>query len=221
MRVLGLFAKEPRPGLVKTRLAAETSAAWAAQVADACLQDLLDRLTVVEARRILAFAPDDAHPYFAALAQSRYELTPQGEGDLGARLCRFVTNQLARGATAVIVVGSDSPTIPLEYVQQAFALLEQADVVLGPAHDGGYYLLGCRRLPPIFDGITWGTARVLGETVARLDDPAWRLALLPPWSDVDTMEDWWMLKGHLAALRRADIEPGVPRIEQLPLSPDG
>src|SRR5205807_4997142 len=105
---------------------------------------------------------------------------------------------------------------PVEYVERAFAELEHADVVLGPATDGGYYLLGCnRRLPPLFDGVGWGGARVLAETLARLPADGWRLALLPPWYDVDTLDDWHMLAGYLAALRRAGLNPGVPRTEAL------
>jgi glycosyltransferase A (GT-A) superfamily protein (DUF2064 family) len=88
--------------------------------------------------------------------------------------------------------------------------------VLGPATDGGYYLVGCgRRPPPIFEDVAWGGPTVLAESVARLADPAWRLALLPPWYDVDTRDDWRMLCGHLAALRRAGLDPGVPHTEAL------
>ena len=96
-------------------------------------------------------------------------------------------------------------------MQQAFQELERADVVLGPATDGGYYLVGCgRRLPPIFEGVAWSSNRTLGDTIARLTDPAWRLAVLPPWYDVDTPDDWEMLRGHLAAIRRAGLDPGIP-----------
>lgn len=214
MRVLGLFAKEPRSGLVKTRLAAQTSAAWAAEVADAFLRDLLDRLSTIDAQRLLAFAPPGAEAFFSAVAGARYGLIPQSEGHLGQRLSTFFAGQFP-GAQAVVVVGSDSPTLPLEYVQQAFDELQRAEVVLGPALDGGYYLIGCRRLPPIFEGIRWGTANVLAETIARLTSADWRLALLPPWYDVDTREDWQMLCGHIAALRKAGYDPGVPRTERL------
>jgi hypothetical protein len=137
-------------------------------------------------------------------------------------MAAFLDEQLRAGAETVVLLGSDSPTLPLELVRQAFKELDRADVVLGPATDGGYYLLGCaRRLPPIFNGIPWGSCRVLAETVARLSDPTWRLAVLPPWYDVDTLEDWWALCGHLAALRRAGLDPGVPRtvllLEERPL----
>jgi uncharacterized protein len=219
-RALGLFAKRPEPGAVKTRLAAATSAEWATRVADAFLRDTLSRLAGVGARRVVAFAPATAGPFFADLAGERFSLVAQAEGDLGRRLSAFVTEQLAAGAGSVVLVGTDSPTLPPSFVEQAFRELERADVVLGPATDGGYYLLGCgRRLPPVFDGIAWGGRGVLGETVARLADPSWQVAVLPPWYDVDTLEDWWVLCGHLAALRRAGVDPGVPLTEELTRTP--
>jgi hypothetical protein len=217
---LGLFAKWPCPGQVKTRLAAATSPAWAAQVAEVFLLDLLDRLAAVPARRVVAFTPRQAEPDFAAVAKDRFDLLPQVEGDLGRRLAAFIEGELQSGAERVVVLGTDSPTVPLPYVEQAFAELEHADVVLGPAADGGYYLVGCaRQVPPIFEGIAWGTAEVLAQTIARLHDTRHRLALLPPWYDVDTLDDWRMLRGHLAALRRAGIDPGVPRTERLCQAP--
>ena len=116
----------------------------------------------------------------------------------------------------MVLVGTDSPTLPLVLVEQAFQELEQADVVLGPATDGGYYLVGCgRRLPPIFEGVAWSSSRTLTDTIARLADPSWRLALLPPWYDVDTGDDWQMLRGHLAAMRRAGLDPGIPHTAAL------
>ena len=216
VRVLGLFAREPRPGRVKSRLAADTGPEWAARAAAAFLGDRVERLAAVEARRVLAFTPAAAEPYFTGLARGRFLLRPQCEGDLGRRLRDFVGAQLRDGAESVVVVGSDSPTLPVAFVEQAFRELERADVVLGPAADGGYYLLGCaRRLPPLFEGVAWGGRRALLDTVARLADPGWRLALLPPWYDVDTLDDWWALRGHLAALRRAGLDPGVPHTEAL------
>lgn len=215
-RVLGLFVKWPQLGRVKTRLAAATSAGRAADVAAAFLRDLTERLSAVAARRVLAFAPPDAGPLFADLVRGRFALVPQADGDLGWRMASFLGEQLAAGAASVVILGGDSPTVPLHYVEQAFAELGRADVVLGPATDGGYYLVGCaRRVPPIFDGVAWGEATVLAETVARLADGSWRLAVLPPWYDVDTLDDWRMLRGHLAALRRAGIDPGVPHTEAL------
>jgi rSAM/selenodomain-associated transferase 1 len=214
-RVLGVFAKEPRPGQVKTRLAADTSAEWAARVALAFLQDLLDRLTAVNATRVLAFTPTSAHSFFAELVRSRFLLTPQSESDLGQRMAAFFTQQFANGAERVVLLGTDSPTVPLAFLEQTFEELEHTDVVIGPATDGGYYLIGCTgQAAPIFEGIAWGGNRVLLDTIARLDVRT-GLSVLPPWYDVDTLADWWALRGHLAALRRAGIDPGIPHTEQI------
>src|SRR5262249_48797207 len=120
----------------------------------------------------------------------------------------------------IVLLGTDSPTVPLGFIEQAFDELTRADVVLGPATDGGYYLIGCARLvPPIFERVTWGSSRVLLDTITRLTQFDGRVALLPPWYDVDTLSDWWALRGHLAALRRAGIDPGVPHTERLPTPP--
>jgi rSAM/selenodomain-associated transferase 1 len=220
--VLALFAKWPAPGAAKTRLAPGGDPAWGARVAYAFLQDTIGRLAAVAARRVLAFAPAERETDVAAVVAGRFDLVPQAEGDLGRRLAAFVGRQQAAGAGAVVLVGTDSPTLPAPYAEQAFAELERADGVLGPATDGGYYLIGCGpNGPPLFEGIAWGTGRVLAETVAALADARWRLAVLPPWYDVDTPDDWAMLCGHLAALRRAGIDPGVPHTEALTALPAG
>jgi rSAM/selenodomain-associated transferase 1 len=216
MRVVGVFVKLPVAGVVKTRLAAGSSAEWAAEVATALLADTLARMQRVEARRVIAFAPDDAADWFKGRAPAGYELLAQAEGDLGRRLQHFFLRQIECGAQATVVIGTDSPTLPIDYVQAAFDRLGSADLVLGPACDGGYYLIGCgRRLAPVFDGIVWSSATLLDDTVRRLEDPSWRLAVLPPWYDVDTPQDWQLLCGHVRALRRAGIDPAVPRLEAL------
>ncbi len=215
-RILGVFAKEPRLGQVKTRLAAETSADWAARVASAFLLDGVERLAQVDAHRVLAFAPEDARGYFSRLVGDRYTLLPQVEGDLGQRMAAFLGQHFQAGDESVVLVGTDSPTLPSALIAQAFAELEEADVVLGPATDGGYYLIGCaRQVPPIFEGISWGSRNVLVQSIARLTDSACHLALLPPWYDVDTLDDWKMLQGHVGAMRRAGLDSGVPHTEQL------
>jgi rSAM/selenodomain-associated transferase 1 len=215
-RVLGVFAKWPAAGAVKTRLGEAGGPDWGARVARAFLLDTLTRLGGVAGRRVVAFAPPEAREDFAGLVPSGYELTPQCHGDLGNRMAAFIAEHQRQGAGAVVLVGADSPTLPVEWVERAFVELQQADLVLGPALDGGFYLFGCgRRLPPVFEGVDWSTNRVLAQTVARLSDPGWRLALLPPWYDVDTPADWNLLCGHLAALRRAGIDPQAPATEAL------
>jgi glycosyltransferase A (GT-A) superfamily protein (DUF2064 family) len=100
-------------------------------------------------------------------------------------------------------------------LEQAFDELNRVDVVLGPAMDGGYYLVGCRRyLPELFSGIDWSGPHVLRQTVERLPAEV-GFSVLPPWYDVDTLDDWLMMTGHVAALRRAGIDPKVPCTERL------
>lgn len=213
--ILGIFAKWPEPGRVKTRLAQATSPEFAARIADGFLRDALDRLASVAVARWIAFAPAACAAQFRALVNDRYQMTPQGDGDLGARMERFICERREHGAERIVIVGADSPTLPVAYISDAFRSLRDADVVLGPATDGGYYLIGCRRrLPSIFDGIAWGSSTVLRDTVARLES-SWRVTLLPPWYDVDTLDDLRMLQGHIDTMRRAGIDPGAPRTEQL------
>jgi rSAM/selenodomain-associated transferase 1 len=214
-RVLGLFAKWPTPGMVKTRLA-HGDTTWGARVARAFLLDALQRFAVVDALRVLVFAPAERQADFATLAVDRFLLAPQTDGNLGRRLTAFFQRQFDAGARAVVAIGADSPTLPVDYVERAFAELEEADVVLGPTTDGGYYLIGCKPdHPPLFDNIAWSSGRVLADTIAALSGPRWRLALLPPWYDVDRPEDWELLRGHIAALRRAGIDPAAPHTEAL------
>jgi rSAM/selenodomain-associated transferase 1 len=214
--VLALFAKQPIAGKVKTRLAADTSPQFAAEAATAFLFDFSKTLAVLPYGLSLVFDPPESQDYFACQIDRRFTLTPQGEGNLGQRLSRFITSQFRAGVERVVAVGTDSPTLPTTFIDEAFEDLRKVDVVLGPAFDGGYYLLGCAgRTPPIFEGISWGSRDVLTETIKRLADPSWRLALLPPWYDVDTLADWRILCGHFQAMRRAGVDPGVPATEQL------
>ena len=214
-KVLGIFAKQPIAGHVKTRLAAATSDGWAQRVAQAFLEDSLDRFSHVEASRVIAYAPRSGESFFAPLARGRYELAPQDDGDLGQRLRSFFDANCRHGNSRIVVLGADSPTLPVEYVEQAFAALETSDVVIGPAFDGGYYLVGSSKEVPLFDDIPWSSPHVLVKTIERLQGASARLALLPPWYDVDTADDWAMLCGHVRALRLAGVDPGVPRVEML------
>lgn len=214
--ILGVFAKQPILGQAKTRLAEETSAAWVQQVAEAFLIDSLDRFNRIQTARALVYTPDSADIYFTSRAHGRYDCMMQGKGDLGTRLQSFFATSRGRGFTRIVAVGTDSPTLPIEYVEEAFQRLERNDVVIGPAFDGGYYLIGSvSKDLPIFDAIPWSTSGVLEATVDRVKKALLSLALLPPWYDVDTAADWAMLRGHVLAMRQARIDPGVPHIEQL------
>ena len=215
MDVLGIFAKDPAPGRVKTRLAAATSATLAAKVAEAFLSDTLERCSQVGQQRFLVYAPTSSRAAFAERAGSCYQLEAQAEGDLGNRLAVFLNKHVAAGHH-VVALGGDSPTLPPALVLQAFDLLNQSDIVIGPATDGGYYLIGCARAcPPAFVDIPWGGPEVLSATMERVQQAGLRLGLLPPWYDVDTLADLHLLWGRLQAMRRAGIDPQTPRTESV------
>ncbi len=197
---LAVFAKAPIPGAVKTRLVPPLTAVQAARLHAALVEDTLRRVGSLDMVRYLACAPDIRQPFLQTCARRHgARLVPQGPGDLGDRMQRVVTRLLARHRT-VVVIGTDSPTLPLEYIREAVRRLHaDDDVVFGPSEDGGYYLLGQRRLyRTIFRGVTWGGADVLAQTLSRLGSSL-QIGLLPRWYDVDRSEDLSRLRADVAA----------------------
>ena len=148
------------------------------------------------ARRLyVAFAPADARDSFQARAPGA-RLLAQPEGDLGRRLLAAFEAALADGARTPVLIGSDSPTLPSNLLRAGQRLLANHDVVVGPAEDGGYYLVGMNRLQPaIFEGIDWGESVVLEQTLARAASAGLRVATLPYWYDIDTADDLARLEG--------------------------
>jgi hypothetical protein len=135
----------------------------------------------------------------------------QSPGDLGEKLSSFFQGAFRREVGRVVVLGCDSPTIPLEVVDDAFENLDRVDVTLGPAADGGYCLIGARLfIPELFRGISFGTEDVLRQTRDVLDRLGHRYHLLVPWYDVDRPPDLEKLREEIAFLGRARPEL-VPR----------
>ena len=208
-RRLLLFTKPAREGRVKTRLIGDLNAAEAAELHAAFLADLLARLSEGDFDLRLAWAlePEEEIP-----AGPLPGLRQRGN-DLGERL--YLALAEAAGEAAVVAaLGSDHPTLPLDLVHLAFARVEAgADVVLGPAEDGGYYLIALaagaisRRL---FEEISWSTERVLPATLERCRELGLTVELLPVATDVDTPEDLRRLAERMIA---ADL--GCPRTREL------
>ena len=114
------------------------------------------------------------------------------------------------------MIGTDSPSLPCHLVAQAFGALGDSDVVLGPAADGGYYLIGVTRPHPgLFQGIQWSTSVVLSQTVARCRELGLRLATLPVWYDIDEIDDLHFLRGHAAALTQSGQPCPCPSTREL------
>ncbi len=194
---LVLFTKPAIPGRVKTRLIGELSADEAARLHAAFVDDLVERLRGGPFDLCIAWAAERGDP----LPPTRIPgIRQQGE-DLGERLFRGL-RACASGRAAVAAIGSDHPDLPAARVEEAFQrLAEGAPAVLGPADDGGYYLIalpgdGVRR--EIFEGIEWSTPRVLEQTVARCRSLGLEPSLLEPWADVDRPADLRRLAASMA-----------------------
>jgi uncharacterized protein len=219
--VLGVFGDKLEPVGLNTSLAAEYGAEAVSAISHAMLFDTLDTWaseTVLApgGRRVLAYAPYDAGPWFDARVPDSFALQPRVGADQGRQLHAFLAGELEDGASRVVVIGSDAPTLDPTIVVSAFLCLEGSDVVIGPATDGGYYLVAVRgSVPPIFEGINWNSPRVLGQTIDRLKETGLSLSLLPPWCRVNEPDELQMLAGHIRAMHRAGMDPGLPRLERL------
>ena len=181
--VLAIFAKEPRPGRVKTRLTPCLTPAEAAALYRVALRETVARFSAGPARLALCCAGRRrwfAHNY------PELPLLPQGRGDLGARLARAAAALFAAGAGAVAIAGSDSPDLPLPLISAVFAALARADAAVVPSADGGYVLLALRRpVPELFADIPWSTPAVLAATRARAAALGLRIASVGSWDDLD------------------------------------
>jgi uncharacterized protein len=211
-RLLLLFTKPARAGKVKTRLIGDLTPDEAARLHAAFLEDVLARLCGGDFELRIAWALDADEEVPAGPVPGMR----QRGNDLGERLYRALSEATASGddAGAVAAVGSDHPTIPLELVDRAFAMVEAGtDVVLGPAEDGGYYLIALRDgavSPRLFADIAWSTAQVLPATLERCRELGLSVELLPEASDLDTPDDLRRL-----AARMAGADLGCPRTRDL------
>lgn len=187
-----IFAKQPVPGRVKTRLIPALGAEGAARLA----REMLER-TVAEALATglavdLCGDPDSAQWHEA---RTGLVLTAQGEGDLGERLARAVRRTLGEGEK-ILLIGADCPELDRHRLVAAAEALASHDAVIHPARDGGYALLGLNRFhPSLFEKIAWSTAAVAGETIARIEALGWSLHKGEALRDVDEPEDLPSLRG--------------------------
>ncbi len=198
-----IFTRYPEPGKTKTRLIpvlgpegaadlqrrmAEHTLRWARKLKEAFAVSLEIRFTGAQADSIKQWLGADI------------PCAPQGDGDLGRRLQRAFEEAFHDGMEQVLIVGTDCPGLKEDMARQAFLLLQESDVVLGPARDGGYYLIGLKRpVPELFRNIPWGTDQVLEKTLTAAREVRLRVSLLDPLEDVDRPGDlpvWeWVAQG--------------------------
>jgi rSAM/selenodomain-associated transferase 1 len=189
VRRLAVIARAPSAA-GKTRLTNGLAPHDAVALRAALLLDTLDVAHATGEPLAVYFTPADARDELARLVPGAV-LVPQPEADLGARMHHAFVTLVGTGADRVVLIGSDVPTLPPSHVRQAFVELDAgADLVLGPAGDGGYYLIGLREpRPTLFDDISWGTSRVFDQTRARAEAAQLRVARVAGWHDVDTKAD--------------------------------
>ena len=189
-RALMVFAKAPRPGSVKTRLAADIGDDEAASVYRILGRQVLDQVRDGSYRTVVYYAPPGAGSSVREwLGDAGVEYRPQNGDGLGERL-EHAFAEAFKASQRVCVIGTDAPGVDQKRVEQAFDSLDASDVVFGPTSDGGYYLLGLNRpQPELFRGVPWSTNQVFAASFERASSLGLHPTTLPALSDIDTLED--------------------------------
>ena len=198
---VAVMAKVPGAAAVKSRLHPALGATLATRLYECFLRDRLDAVATVDGiDRVIAFTPAEAADTMAELAPADFTVVAQRGSDLGERLDNLLTDLLVAGHPAAIAIDSDSPTLPMTYVTEAAMVLTagEADAVVGPCDDGGYYLIGLSRpCPELFTSMPWSTDRVLSLTLERAHRSGLRVQVLPAWFDIDTEADLFRLQREI------------------------
>ncbi len=187
-----LFLKAPIKGQVKSRLAARLGDDVALELYINFVLDILETIEKTGHPCTIFFHPPEARDVVAGWLGPGRDYFPQLGKDLGERMANAFATIFKKDVSRAILIGSDIPDLSIDILREAFQSLDSRDAVLGPAHDGGYYLIGFRRdtfEPSVFSGIEWGSNRVFAETRQKLEQAKRSVHLLPEWRDVDTPED--------------------------------
>jgi rSAM/selenodomain-associated transferase 1 len=204
MNALLVVAREPIPGKTKTRLSPPLTPDEAAQLYEMFLLDTLEIMRQVEdVHRFIVYLPLEANGYFRKLAPD-FQLLPQKGSNLGARLDNSLKQCLNSEYDHAVIMDSDSPSLPAEYVQQAFSELKASDGVIGPCDDGGYYLIGLNRpAPSLLREVQMSTNNVTQDTLVLAQKEGLRMAQLPMWYDVDNGKELSRLHHDMRSLPSA------------------
>lgn len=186
--VIIVFVKNPELGKVKTRLAQGVGDQMALKIYKALLQHTKEVVLEIDTNRLLFYSQVIAHN--DGWQASDFEKYLQSDGDLGQKMSEAFKQAFQHG-TPVLIVGSDCAQINSNIIKEGLEQLQNHDFVIGPAEDGGYYLLGMKNFQPsVFQDIEWSTETVLSKTLNIIDNNKWTYHLLPELSDIDYIEDW-------------------------------
>lgn len=204
-----IFTRYPEPGKTKTRMIPRLGETGAAALQQQMTEHLVSRLHDTIKTHVLSleirFDGGNENRMRQWLGP-QFSYLPQGDGDIGLRMHRAFDDGFKDGCESMVIIGSDIPELTGDIIQRAFDELKTKDLVLGPAADGGYYLIGLHRAvfnpagPPLFTGISWGTDQVLKQTVTAAKKQGLRCILLETLKDVDRPEDLgvWQHTLHLS-----------------------
>ena len=197
---LMVFARAPVMGQVKTRLAARMGDKAALELYRAFVTDLLRTLDQTGYPIQIHFAPPEAAGMMGEWLGPEYPLIPQNSGDLGRKMAAAFHLAFSARYEKSVLIGTDFPDLPADIIHEAFTALDRRPAVIGPSHDGGYFLIGFKRegfLPAAFQGIAWGTADVLDQTARIFEQNQVLLHYVSSWWDIDTYADLLDLSGRL------------------------
>ena len=187
-----MFVKMPERGMVKSRLAVSVGKDMALGLYKCFVSDIIGTLTGGGYPLAIFFHPPESRQRVVQWLGDEHTLFPQAGDDLGERMKNAFKTVFSQGFRSALLIGSDSPDLPNQIIDEALISLKDHDVVLGPSYDGGYYLIGFRAdafLPQVFDGIVWSTPEVFKQTLDVLKKTNPRFHILPKWRDIDTFDD--------------------------------
>jgi uncharacterized protein len=183
-----IMAKVPEAGKVKTRLQPFLTPAQSAELAECLLQDTINKAKSFRNKLIIAYSPPEKSNFFERFDD--LNLVVQIGENLGERMFNAFDFTFASDLDSVVMIGTDSPTFPPEFIEKAFEYLQQNEAVLGATEDGGFYLIGLRKSDKrIFENVEWSSAKTFEQTKNNLLKIGFDLAELPVWYDIDNSAD--------------------------------
>ena len=198
-RAIIIMTKVPVAGKVKTRLSPQFPAEQSAMLAECFLRDTVCKAKSLENNLIIAYSPVGKLNVLQEILPEQKTFIEQKGANLGARMFHAFEFAFAQNLNSVVMIGTDSPTLPEKFIAQAFENLSESEAVLGKTTDGGFYLIGLRKvIKEIFEAVEWSSPKTFEQTARNIENLNLKLSLLPNWYDVDTPDDLKRLKKDLS-----------------------
>lgn len=198
-KVIIIMAKVPIAGTVKTRLQPFLSAEQSATLAECFLRDAVSKAKSLSNELIIAYTPVEKRDVLLTTLPNEQIFIEQKGANLGGKMFHAFEFAFTQNSDAVLMIGTDSPTFPARFITRAFEMLSETDAILGETADGGFYLIGLRKLKKeIFEAVEWSSPKTFNQTARNIENLGLKLSFLPNWYDVDTPDDLKRLKKDLS-----------------------